>query len=242
MDQFLFLRDWAKRHPNESALIMAGVALAAAAAAVGQFVDLQTDIPTILFVLAGGLVVILLVAMLKDPVIALLLRWFALLLATGWVVLFAFNTLRPGWREMDCLVYFWRSCRVVADEAAPPPTASGVEWLSGTPAVPNAPAAAASIPVFTQFAGFNRDDIRVVMGELAKAGWNMQGLSRGGERTTAAARQWEIRYSGDLEPLAKALAASLRQSLANAKQPAKPLNVVSSPRVAPGRLEIWISL
>ncbi|WP_421698950.1 hypothetical protein [Ancylobacter sp.] len=242
MDPFQFLRDWSKDHPHEAALILAGVALAAAAAAVGKFVNLQTDVPTILFVLGGGLAVLLLVAMIRDPVIALFLRWFALLLAVSWVGLFTFSTLKPGWREMDCLVHFWRACVVVADDAAPPAALPGATWLSGLPAAPPAPAAAAAIPVFTQFAGYNRDDIRAVMAELAKAGWNMQGLSGGGERTTAAAGQWEIRYSGDLKPLATALATSLQRSLANANLPAKPLNVVSNPRVAPGRLEIWISL
>lgn len=242
MDPFRFLREWAKARPHESALILAGVALAAAAAAVGKFVNLQTDVPTILFVLGGGLTVLVLVAMIKDPVIALFLRWFSLLLVISWLGLFTFNTLRPGWREMDCLVHFWRSCMVVADDAAPPATVPVMAWLSGTPAVPPAPAAAAAIPVFTQFAGFNRDDIRGVMGELAKAGWNMQGLGGGGERTSAAAGVWEIRYSGDLEPVARSLAAGLQRSLANAKLPDRPLKVVSTPRVAPGRLEIWVSL
>lgn len=242
MDPFQFLRDWSKDHPQEAALILAGVALAAAAATVGKFVNLQTDIPTILFVLGGGLAVLLLVAMVRDPIMALFLRWFALLLAVTWMGLFTFNTLKPGWREMDCLVHFWETCLDVGDGAAAPAAAPGAVWLSELPAVPPAPPAAATIPVFTQFAGYNRDDIRAVMGELARAGWNMQGLSGGGERTTAASGQWEIRYSGDLKPLATALATSLQRSLANANLPAKPVNVVPSPRVAPGRLEIWISL
>jgi hypothetical protein len=67
--------------------------------------------------------------------------------------------------------------------------------------------------VFVQFADLQRGNVRPMMESLHKAGWNVQGVERGGERTKAAARQNEIRYGNDADaPAARALADMVQET------------------------------
>jgi hypothetical protein len=129
---------------------------------------------------------------------------------------------------------------------------SGV-WQPGTPPTPP-PSIAPNPPIppsttgairradyktFVQFAGsVDRDDVREMMRGLKAAGWNVQGVEGGGQRTPAAAGQREIRYSqpGD-EEAAKALAQEVQ-----AKFPVSgTISTKLTPGVSPGNIEVWVS-
>jgi MinD-like ATPase involved in chromosome partitioning or flagellar assembly len=93
--------------------------------------------------------------------------------------------------------------------------------------------------VFVQFAGvLRREDVRTMMESLHKAGWNVQGVEGGGERTTAAAGQNEIRYGNEAD-------ASAAQALADVVQGtrivSKKISIKHNPNLETGTLEVWIS-
>jgi hypothetical protein len=96
--------------------------------------------------------------------------------------------------------------------------------------------------VYIQFAGYQREQIVELAGDLVAAGWRVEGADRGGERIKAAEGMNEIRYfnAADAERAA-ALAAS-----AQAWAPATGFKVVDLSasdyaQAAPGLLEIWVS-
>ncbi len=94
--------------------------------------------------------------------------------------------------------------------------------------------------VYVQFAGaISRDAVRTFMMQLRAAGWNVQGVEGGGERTLAADGLAEVRYaresSGDAAA-AEALVEFINASkVIERRFTAEPNGVV-----APGTLEIWM--
>ena len=93
--------------------------------------------------------------------------------------------------------------------------------------------------VFVQFAGIlKRDDVRSMMETLRDFGWNVQGVSGGGERTSKAAGYLEIRYGAkDDLPAAQSLAAAVQVSDLTSRAIIPKQNSA----IGKGKLEVWIS-
>lgn len=240
MPAFEFLKEWSQRYPQQAALLLGGLALFATVAAARTFINFETDVPAIVFALGACVVVFLITGMLNDRLMLRVLQWSLLLIGFGWFGLYVAYRSDPKYAFLECLALPLGSCRDLGDGSAPAAVAPPA-LAAAAPIGTQAPATFGKMPVFMQFAGFNRNDIRVVMNQLASAGWDVQGLSGGGQRTAAAAGTWEIRYSGADDAAARALAATLQQSLAAAKLPARSVPVVRNAQIAPDTLEIWIS-
>jgi len=240
MEALTFLKKWATDYPSQAAFILGGVALFAAVAVVTKFgVNLESSIPSAAYILIAGVVVWLVAQILNDNIIRQYILWFITLLFFCWITVFFTHRLNPEWREVECAALFWLPCRALADQAAP---RAAPRDPAGSSAIITAPPASARTTAVTmQFAGFNRDDIKVVMQSLAKAGWNMQGTSQGGQRTASAADVWEIRYPANAKPTADALAEGLRPALEGAKLRSRPIPTKQNRAVDPGTIEIWIS-
>jgi hypothetical protein len=90
--------------------------------------------------------------------------------------------------------------------------------------------------VYIQFAGnLTRAQITALNQALRQSGWAVQGAS--GERIATADGLNEVRYSGNNEAAAAALAAAINQARITA-EPVRPRKVdIIQPRV----LEVWIS-
>lgn len=94
-------------------------------------------------------------------------------------------------------------------------------------------------PVFMQFGGsIVRDDTKKLMQDLTKIGWNMQGVSLGGERTAKAAGLRVVRYAPDVD---KKIAEQLAQHLSLSPLISKGMTTERNNLVKAGTLEIWIS-
>jgi hypothetical protein len=234
-------RDWlavyAKDHPREAALVLAGVAaFAGVATVIGFGIDLESQIRPVLYLLLIGGLVIIVTAILNDKLIVSVLKWFILALFIIWVVAFALH--RSIFRDseaLNCFVLFWAECRNLADQKAdrtnpPPPVVT-------TPTAP--PPMAKSHKVQFQFAGsLDRDDVRVVMRRLRDAGWLVENVDRGGRRTGDAAGKAEIRYRNDRDQQA---AQDLAAALNATKLITKEIKPVRAEGLDPDTLEVWIS-
>lgn len=96
--------------------------------------------------------------------------------------------------------------------------------------------------VFIQFAGFDRDAVKLIATDLVALGWPIQGADQGGERYAHAAGLNEVRYFNPEDKVrADVLAHELSGALAGT--PVKVLDVSDSAYAmdTPGHLEIWIS-
>ena len=125
-------------------------------------------------------------------------------------------------------------------QSVPPPSPLAINRTESTHlAVDNRAIRRADYKTFVQFAGaVDRNDVREMMRSLQAAGWNVQGVEGGGQRTPAAAGQREIRYAqpGD-EAAAKALAQEVQ-----AKFPGSgTISTKLTPGVSPGNIEVWVS-
>jgi hypothetical protein len=156
-----------------------------------------------------------------------------------WVALFMYFRISLS-EQLACAVYFWEPCRATADNFAKQLTSPTAASLQG-PVQLVAPSTIkpGNYRVFVQFAGvLQRGDVRTMMESLHKAGWNVQGVEGGGQRTTAAAGQNEIRYNNDADaPAAQALADMVQAT----KIVSKPISVKQNPKIEKGTLEVWIS-
>ncbi len=107
------------------------------------------------------------------------------------------------------------------------------------PPPPPASFQASNFNVFVQFAGYldRNKQIIPLSQKLAQDGWNVQGLERGGERTSAAAGYNEVRYSKGNEDAAQALARTIQaQNLTS-----KAIGLSLTPSIPKQNLEVWIS-
>lgn len=124
--------------------------------------------------------------------------------------------------------------QTATEQAAPPaPTAPVV-----TAPVQEAPLPSVSYPqkIYIQFAGtLTREQIVGLNANLKAAGWNVQGKS--GERLSSAAGLHEIRYSGNNEAAARALAETIdRTRLIPGTVTTRPLSIIEK-----DVLELWMS-
>lgn len=100
--------------------------------------------------------------------------------------------------------------------------------------------------VFVQFAGaLSREDVTNVSEQLASIGWNVEGASRGGERTAGAAGIDQVRYFHSSDAKMAAQLANDYNRLADWNG-FDPLSVAEiqgfGARVPLGKIEIWTSV
>jgi hypothetical protein len=236
MDVWQILKEYAQQHPQAAAILMGAVACFAAVAAVRSFgIDLEASIPSVLYIIGIGVLLLIVVAVLNDAMLMTFIKWFIVMLGLVWLAVFiAHKIIDPGSPKLACAAFFWQPCRATADSIAPPPSLPPPQQVV-IPRIENA----GSYQVFVQFAGLiNRDDVRMMMRQLSDSGWRVEGVEGGGERTAKAAGFAEVRYAerGD-EPVAKALAEAIQAT----KLLSKPLKATENPRIKKGTLEVWIS-
>jgi hypothetical protein len=238
------LKDYKSTNPEGFAVLLGGIAsFAAVAIVIGFGIDLQAQTPAVMYVLGVGVLVTVIAAIVRDVRLMAVLKWFATLLVIIWVVAFGLTRLigneilsRSGW-QLQCIVEFWRPCVIVSDrqaeednlappvEPAPPPEID--------PAI-----SPGDYKVFVQFAGIiKRDDVRIVMKQLAATGWNVQGVDGGGERTAAAAGYAEVRAASSDIAAAKVLAEAVHAF----KLTPRSISAKEVAGVPPGTLEVWVS-
>ncbi|MBR0672890.1 hypothetical protein [Neoroseomonas soli] len=148
----------------------------------------------------------------------------------------------PPLNPVQCIVRFWAPC---FDPGGAADRAAARNYQGPAPQVPPvaAPAAAAAVrrgdfQVVVQFAGsIRREDVRAMMVRLEQAGWGVQGVAGGGQRTVAAARMNEVRYARPEEATAAALLARDVQAANLVTTQIRPVPA----NVLPARLEVWIS-
>ena len=235
MNPWQVLRQFSQQYPKAAALVMGAVACFAAVAVVASFgIDLEARIPSVLYVIGIGALLLIVVAMLNDQIMMAFVRWFALATAIVWLAVFIAYRIQPS-PVLACAVFFWSQCRTTADvvaaEANPPPPRQADS--------PQPKQNAGSQLVYFQFAGvLERDDVRSVMRRLRDAGWRIQGVEGGGERTASAAGFAEVRYAASADKRdAEALAAAVQAT----KLISKPITAKESPLVKKNTLEVWIS-
>lgn len=230
------LKVYAQQHPQGAAILMGAVACFAAVAAVKSFgTGFEESIPSVLYIIGIGGLLLIVVAVLNDAIIMTFIKWFCVLLLIAWLSVFVAHKIKVEPRaELACAAFFWQPCRDTADSIAPPASLPPQQQVD-IPRVENA----GSYQVFVQFAGLiNRDDVRTMMRRLSDSGWKVQGVEGGGERTAKAAGFAEVRYAsrGD-EPAAKALAEAVQAT----KLLPTPLKATENPNLKKGTLEVWIS-
>ena len=224
------------------AFIFGGLGLFAAIAIAFSF-GIDRDTAFLMAAYFIGLTILLLLAVhiVSDPQIKRVLAWFLTSVFIIIVLALLFASFVQDQRILNppyCLVQFWRKCTVVEEAIADRTTSQVVQNSKAIPAPPR-DVRAASYQVFVQFAGIiKRDDVQSMMKKLRDLGWNIQGIDRGGERTTAAAGLNVVRYgSPEDADAAAALAAAVQEiSPSNAKIATEVSNGIKSKS-----LEVWIS-
>jgi hypothetical protein len=235
---------------NAAVLILTGVAVFAAISIVGTYeIDYSIAIRVAAYIFGFATVAIVLSVVVDNTLIRTVLGWFVVALFMFWSAALSFSIVfQPGPLPPPyCLVYFLQDCDDLAeaialrksqrDAPATLPTeyaGPGVDQVNPDP-VADVPGDA----VFVQFAGvITRDSVRAMMLALQAKGWNVQGATGGGERTSAASGHNEVRYSGDSLDAARLLAAELEKI----NLTGRPIHVVENPDVAADALEVWLSI
>jgi hypothetical protein len=252
MNPLQVVTDFAKTNPQAAALLLGAIACFAAVAAVGTLgINLQSEVPSVLYVIGIGVLLKVVTPVVKsivgDKLIMVALKWFVVGIAALWVALFIVQLFYPESQRLACAVHFWAPCQFTADKVAEVTADKVAESKGSTPAVPAALPEIAPNPgfqpdnykVFVQFAGvITRDSVKRMMRELVNLGWNVQGANAGGERTVAAAGYAEVRYPSPSDlPAAKDLAREIQAANLTSHAVTEQL----TPSVAKGSLEVWIS-
>lgn len=225
-------------------LLLVGMGAFAAAAIVASFgIEPSVAAVTAGYIVGFSAAIAVVVWIVGNQLIKTTLGWFLTILFMAWSASVLISLIAPGrtfLQPAPCLLKFWDKCGVVLDRIADETYTGPVTPI--TPAIP-APPPSAAIPksnfqVFVQFAGvIRREDVRAMMSGLKGDGWNVQGVSGGGDRTVAAIGYNEIRYGPGGEPAARLLAGEVQK----ANIAAKPLTVVQTKGFDSSRLEVWIS-
>ncbi|CAO3435387.1 hypothetical protein [Azospirillum doebereinerae] len=243
MSPIRILQEWAEKYPHQASIILAGVACFAAVAVILGFnLDVESNIKNVYYVIAAGASVFLLSRMLNNDIIVSTVTWFVFILTILWIVAFIVyrSTLLDAvsQQRIACVVRFLDNCNVVADRVAKaeaPEIESKIR--SAAASVPKVDTAK-SLKIFVQFAGrIDRDTVRTMMRDLQSKDWAVQGTEEGGKRTSLAAGQSEVRYSGDNA----AAAASLAQAVTLYGISGRPVKAVPNPDTPGDQLEVWIS-
>jgi hypothetical protein len=235
-----WIREFSKQNPQSSTLLFGGVACFAAVAAIsGMGIDLESKIRPALYVIGAGVILTITTAIINNKIMVSAISWFIIVMVAIWITLFVVSRFPPS-QELACAVYFWQPCHTTADEDAKErasPTAPPVR-VQAHLTVPST-VTPGNYKVLVQFAGvLQRGDIKTMMENLQKAGWNVQGVDGGGQRTSAAAGYDETRYRDNADaPAAQALADMVQAT----KIVSKSVSVKQNRTIENGTLEVWIS-
>jgi len=246
---FAVIGELAKTHPQASSILLAGIASFAAVLAVTRMgIDLESTVPSVVYVVGIGLALLLLSSIVGDKILFLVLRWCTVILGIIWVIVyFLHSTALPDTYfsrpQIKCALLFWRECAETADKLA------DQSAIAEQPLAISEPGPAVVLParsgldpaqydVFVQFAGsIRREDIRDMMTQLAGAGWDMQGIAGGGQRIDTAVGILEIRYGPQADMAAADL---LAQSIFASGRVSRLPDIVANQGIAAGSLEVWI--
>lgn len=228
-------------------IIYAGLGILAAAAIALSWKDIDIRFAMwigVYIVALGGLLLVL-GNVFGDPLMQKVLGWAIIVAFVAYLFAFLASALAPNWAASvgiapaPCLVKPWLGCKETQDAVAinnytPPPA---VEAPRPSPAftafvVPRT-------PVFVQFAGeIRRDDVKGMMAKLQSAGWSVQGVAGGGERTGKAAGINVVRYK---DATRKTAAEALARQVQEINLTGKKIGVEQSAAVSSDQLEVWIS-
>ncbi|MFC3074204.1 hypothetical protein [Shinella pollutisoli] len=232
-----YLQEWIRQNRRGAALISGAIALFAAVAVIEGFgLQLESTIPSIVWILLIGFLLLIIERFLDEPFAVRALSWFFGALVVLWVLAFIWHKLNPENERGACVVYFWQPCRITADRQADTASGDSAGLLEcAPPAVTTTPAVqVGQYRVFIQFAGYSRSTIVELARLLETGGWNVQGAGQGGERIASAAGKAEVRYHTGDERAAEALAAAISASKV------KTVKTVRMDIITPGTLEVWI--
>jgi len=252
MNPWQVVNDFVKTNPQAAALLLGAIACFAAVAVVGTLgINLQSEIPSVLYVIGIGvllsIVTSVVTSIVGDKLIMIALKWFVVGIAALWVALFIVQLIYPESQRIACAVHFWATCQFTADKVAEITADKVAESTESTPAVPaalpeippNAGFQPANYKVFVQFAGvITRDSVKSMMRALRNNGWNVQGANAGGERTVAAAGYTEVRYPNESDLQA---ARALAREVQAANLTSHAITEQRTPSIAKGSLEVWVS-
>jgi hypothetical protein len=235
-------------------LTIGGFVVMAAAIGIAQMSD--DDTLTFWQLLVGllGLIVIMMILtqlpLLARRVIAWVLTAcfsFIAITATGQAV--TFNAC-PRLASATCILSFHMaaSCAVSLPRATEEVTGAledpdaGTVFAAGLVLTDIAFTQSTDERVYIQFAGYGRDEIVELAGDLVAEGWRVEGADRGGERIKAAEGMNEVRYfnAADAER-ANALVASAAVWAPQTTFKVVDLSASVYAQTSPGLLEIWVS-
>lgn len=218
--------------------LISGVAVFAALAIVlGYGIKPQADLASAAIVAVVGIFALVMSMVISDTRMVEILKWFVLGTFLIWCAAFGLHRVYPANDAFRCLAYPFSDCLAVTDQNAiaenPAPP------LQAQPIAPPAQIDPKAYQVYMQFAGtIRRDDVKTAMREMAKAGWNMQGVEGGGERTVSAAGFAEVRYGVDADQSA---ANALAEAVNKTRLISKPVAAKKVAAVPANRLEIFVS-
>lgn len=227
--------------------LFAGLGILAVVAIGSSFgIDLHTALIMGAYLIGLTLALYVFVFIAADTLIQRVLAWFMTAIIIMIVGVLFVASVFPNQQFVApsyCLVRFWERCAIVAATIADETTAAKPAAVpSAKPAT--APSTSTDVrpsnyQVFVQFAGIiSRDDVRSMMGELRNAGWNVQGVEGGGQRTADAIGLNLVRYRSDED---KAAASALASAVETFKLSNRALSTERNSRVSTRSLEVWIS-
>lgn len=240
MEPFDILSQLLKINRRIATFLFAGLGLLAVIAiATSWAVDVRTAMIMGSYFIGLTTLLFTFVAVIRDPILQRVLAWFVTLMIIVTTLVLFYSAVSPGQNAFApayCLVRFWERCvdvqEAVADRNKAPPT--GV-----TPPAPAPAVHASDYIVYVQFAGLiSRDSVKTMMSGLSQNGWNVQGVSRGGERTSSAAGVNEIRYGKEED---KAAADALANAVNAYGLSSSKVGTLRVPSIGAKRLEVWIS-
>lgn len=237
---------------NRQATIITVGGFVVISTAIGLLQRLNDQTVTIWHML-GALVGLILFMMFLAQTPLLVRRGVGSLIAilfSVWAVALVGSVLAPnalnalGISSTHCIAtfHFAERCQVssaLAGEGIQPQATVNADTA---PAAPPQAAVTSKVPVFIQFAGYQRQVIIDIAEKLGVSGWNVRGATQGGERTANAAGLAEVRYFNSADkPVAEALAASV--SAAMNGSPNIMIKDLSNTRYAQApnsHMEVWI--
>ncbi len=265
VDQLEVIREYVKAHPTAGGLVLGGVAVCAGLAMVtGYGVDLNSDMPSILKLIALGCLLAVLGYITLHPILMPIVACCLLVLGVAYVTVLGLAQVYPENETLECLAAW--NCRAAIDEKSA--SQAGSDQPLATEALvanggclcspfPNTgvftqqsiPGPSTALPsssepsqpfgqlVYVQFAGaITRDAVRTFMKQLRAAGWEVQGVDGGGERTTKADGLSVVRHAPADKDAAVALVALLNEWKVIDRTFAPDEN----PLIQAGSLEIWM--
>lgn len=231
--------------PQTARVLFAGLSvIAVAAIAASSKFNVATMGLIGLYVLALGLVAILISVVVSDPLFKRILGGFVVTLIIVVTSAFLFSALFRNQSYLNptyCLVRFWEKCEDVEGRL----TAQQSATIDAKVEIPPKIAAPTPAPgvdvskyrVYIQFAGLiTREAVASLNASLRGGGWQAQGGS--GERLTAAAGLNEVRYGADTD---RDAAQQLASAVSATNISSATVSIRFVPSIKPGVLELWIS-